>query len=104
MAFTPEDIRKAAELVQRVKSIDDTIRWLGQDAPDSVKDHGAKVRDIFGRNRMSYFTDSQLGEVVLCAVINALLDRRAASVSGIQETVEFPEPPCPRQRPQEQNQ
>lgn len=103
MKLNQNQIRSAHQAVERVKSIDDTISWLGRDAPDKVAEHGKKARDIFGRNRMSHFLDSHLGEVILCAVINALLEKRGQEIATAADVVEFPDPPCPRQTVQPQD-
>lgn len=97
MPLEPHEIKAAHEAVETVKTIDLTIEWLGRNAPEELKKHGEKVRDIFGRNRLSQFTNEHLGEVVLCAVVNALLLSRREYVERANDIVKFPEPPCPVQ-------
>ena len=93
----PHAIEKAQSNLNYVKLIDESITWLGKDAPDKVAAHGKAVRAQLGTNRLTQFLDDQLGEILLCAVINALLDRRADIVNGPPDFVEYPAPPCPRQ-------
>lgn len=101
MKMTPGQIRDAYTAVERVKSIDANIEWLGKDAPDRVTHYGEKIRHLFGQNRMGNFTDCELGETVLCAVINRLLEKREQEVAGARDVVDFPHAPCPRQVVQE---
>ncbi len=95
----PHDIKAACENIDRVKSIDGYIEYLGQHGPDNVDRYGEKVRHIIGQNIMGQFTDEHLGEVVLCAVVNALLDMRLQCVEDIDGIVDVSDPPCVRQVP-----
>lgn len=103
MKLNTHQIESAHRAISKVKSIDKDIEWLGRDAPDKVADHGKSVRTYLGQNRMGHFTDDHLGEVVLCAVINALLDMRTEAISSAGDLVEFPDAPCPRQGVQPQS-
>ena len=101
MKMTAHQIETAKRALDRVKGIDDDIRWLGKDAPDKVGEFGAKMRNFLGQNRMGKFTNDELGEVLIIAVINRLLDKRAETVAEANDLVDFPLPPCPRQATQE---
>lgn len=97
MKLQPDQIRRAAQAVDHVKSIDNDIERLGSNAPDRLPEYGDKIRHLVGRNIMGHFTDSELGEVVFCAIVNQLLDKRSQAVAENSDLIDFPEPPCPKQ-------
>lgn len=99
--LTVTQLEEAGQVMARVRQIDAAIEWLGRDAPDKVEGHGKALRLQLGRNRLPIFTDDKLGEIALCAVINAMLDERARLASLVEEVVKLPDPPCPRQVVQE---
>lgn len=99
MKLEIEVIRRAASAADRIKDIDSTIRRMGESIENNAAKYGDSVRRIVGCNLLSQFTDSHLGEVVFCAIVNALLDERASIVVEFSDIVEFSPPPCPRQTP-----
>lgn len=99
MKIEIEMLRRASSAADKIKSIDSTIKDMGNVIESNAQHYGERVRNIFGSNRLSQLTDSHLGEVVFCAIVNALLDERAGLVSEFADLVEFPKPPCVRQEP-----
>ncbi len=99
MPLEPHDIKRAAQAVDAIESIDKIINWMAKDVDGCSDEWGQKVRDIFGRNRLHKFKNSYLGEVTFCAVINALLEERAEIFEDNKDVVELPSPPCPTQHP-----
>lgn len=98
MKLEMEFIRRASQAGDEIRSIDRTIESMGRQIEANADTYGEKIRDIFGRNTFSQFRNSYVGEVAFCAIVNALLDKRAELVSEFSE-VEFTPPPCPRQTP-----
>ncbi len=92
-------IKAAARAVDDVKSIDDTIKRMGEAIDCNAPEYGEALRKAIGRNLLSQFKDSDLGEIAFCGVVNALLRRRSGIVEAHGEVVQFPEPPCPVQSP-----
>ena len=96
MKLQEHQIKAAAEALDRVREIDRTICRLGEVASDRAAEWGERTRNIFGRNLLTQFRNDVLGEIVLCAVINALLKKRAEVMGDHGDVVEFPDAPCPR--------
>ncbi len=91
-------VNEAKNAVDRVQGIDKTVEWIGGRVEEESEAWGEKVkRDIFGQNCLTQFTHAQLGELVFCAVINALLFKRQMCINNHQDVVEFPDQPCPIQ-------
>lgn len=85
-----EEVRIAANAIRAVKNIDDTIEGLTSQIDRGANTLGDKVRTEVGRNLLSQFTDDYIGEVVITALINALLKRRQNLVQESEHFVEFP--------------
>ncbi|WP_371398877.1 hypothetical protein [Marinovum algicola] len=99
MSYSPEEIRRAATGAQRVQSIDETIERMGKGVDRIVAATGEATRREIGRNLLTQLTDEHVGQIVFCAVINALLRERARIVEQQKALVTFPGPPCPEQTP-----
>lgn len=97
MPLEAYEIQAAANALDRVKSIDETIRSLGERIGERAQDCGEAVRNVFGRNTFSHFRNEHLGQITFCAIVNALLQRRGAIIAEHAETVVFPPAPCPEQ-------
>ncbi len=97
MRLNANQIEAAAGAVREVKDIDATIESLGNRVEGQGAGCGEAVQDIFGRNCLTQFTHNQLGRIVFCAVVNALLYKRQMCVNNHQDVVEFSDPPCPMQ-------
>jgi hypothetical protein len=90
----PADIiANAARAVEAVKSIDKVIEWLKQDSKQEITEAGARIRGVFGCNRLSRMTDVIVGEVCRRALIEALLMERMVNTENWSHLVEFPEAP-----------
>ncbi len=101
MQIEPREIKAAASALEAVESIDRSIEWMGHDIEANVESYGEKVRNIFGRNRLSHLDHKDLGQIVLCAIINALLKLRNEKADEHSGLVLFPDQPCPEQFPQD---
>jgi uncharacterized protein YcbX len=103
--LTAARVQQLAAATDRIRSLDETTRWLANDLEDSddTTRWGEKVRDIFGRNRLSQWRNEFLGQAVACAIINELMQQRAEIVQEVGDDVECPPPPMPLQHPDREN-
>lgn len=94
--ITPETIKQAASAVDSVKRLDDEIEWIVTSSENEYTLWGDGVRNVIGSNRLSRLSQGRIGDVVYCAIVNALLDERGDLVDQWGEFVEFPAAPCER--------
>jgi hypothetical protein len=94
--MTPEQIKKAHVAVSTVEEMDRAIVSLGGSLDQCPEKYGHAARHALGTSRVLRFTSERLGQVLLCALINDLLDRRTALTRAHPEVC-FAAPPCPRQ-------
>lgn len=99
--LAPYQIENASSAIRSVKSIDESIRNLCGRVESQADEWGSEVRSTLGRNIIGQFTNAHLGKIVFCAVVNALLQRRAETVAEHGDIVAFCEPPCIEQHPPE---
>ena len=99
-SLDPQEIKDAAAAVDQVRSIDQTIKSLGDRVEGKADEWGSEVRSVLGRNAVSQFTNEHMGQVVFCAIVNALLQLREDTTEPYGHIVSFPAPPCSEQQPQ----
>jgi hypothetical protein len=97
MKLQPHQIEKAHQALERIRTIDTSLEWFVKHSETKPSEYGEKVRNMLGSNLMRDFTNQQLGEVVLCAVMNGLLKKREEIVAGHKDLMDFPDPPCSEQ-------
>ena len=90
--MTALEINEYARSVQNVDSLDKTICNLLSRKDDAVPVYGHAARDAIGRNILTQFNDYELGNIILDAIIEALLARRR-SIVGQNDMIEFPSEP-----------
>ncbi|NDW00058.1 hypothetical protein [Salipiger sp. PrR002] len=98
--MTPEQVQALARSLSRIGEIDTSINKLGKllsDSPVLPDELGSKLRAIVGARVMPHFTDERLGQVILAAVINALLHERGLIEAVAKGFALVPDAPCPRQ-------
>lgn len=93
MGINGEQIKRAYEIMEAVKSLDREIVWLSGDQPGILAGNGEKIRNAIGRNKISHFSDIELGRIVNKGIISALLERRKALVSAHEGWIDFPDAP-----------
>lgn len=94
--MTPEQVTRAHNAVRQIEEMDRAMVNLGDSLAKCPGKYGRDARHALGPNRLGKFADERLGKVLLCALINDLLDRREALVKA-HPCVSFAAPPCPRQ-------
>ena len=104
MKLTGHDVNRIHGALQRISDLDKAALWIAEDIESRADTWGEKVRDVFGRNRLSQWRNRFLGEVVATAIINELMRERAELEAGIEDHVEAPRQSiiCP-QHPDREN-
>lgn len=97
--LTRNELQRLDERLRRISSADSTIARIGENLGGKSEAYGEAVRLAIGRNLLSQFTNERLGQIVGCAVINALLEMRNECAEEIEDRVEVPCAPCPVQFP-----
>ena len=93
MKLSMHQLRSFQSKAESISDHDSTIRSIIDGISHNADGWGEKVRDIFGRNRLSQFRNAELGDIVAHAIAVSLLERRRAMAAEIAGVVDVPSEP-----------